>query len=365
MSKRVLLIKLTSMGDLTHALPALTDAANAIPGIEFDWVVDEAFADVPSWHPNVNQIITSAHRRWKKHLWQSLTSGQLTEFYRQLNAGDYDVVLDAQNNIKSATITWLRRGPSHGLDKHSARERPAHWAYTFHHHTDKSLHAITRQRQLFAKALDYPPPSSAAEYGIDASRMHLPDMDLPKRYVFFVHNASWTTKLWPQQQWRQLTKNAQQSGYHVLLPCGNDEELLRAQQLAKGYDHAIALPKLPLSQVAALMSKAQGAICCDTGLAHIAGMLGIPAVSFYGPTDHRLIGATGLNQYHCVADKEQFGCAPCYKKRCDFYHDTSETAACMASFKADDVWHRLLHLIAEQAQNPTTLQAIAGADSQS
>jgi hypothetical protein len=65
---RVLIIKLSSMGDLMHALPALTDAVNNVPGISFDWVVDENFAEVPKWHPAVENLIVSAHRRWKKNL---------------------------------------------------------------------------------------------------------------------------------------------------------------------------------------------------------------------------------------------------------------------------------------------------------
>ena len=119
---RVLIIKLTSMGDLMHALPALTDAANAIPGIEFDWVVDEAFAEVPQWHPAVKNVITTSHRRWKKSTWQTLTGGELRTFYQELNAGDYDVVVDMQNNLKSALVSLLRRGPVAGLDKDSCRE---------------------------------------------------------------------------------------------------------------------------------------------------------------------------------------------------------------------------------------------------
>ena len=341
MSQRVLLIKLTSMGDLIHTLPALTDAAQAFPGIEFDWVVDEAFAEIPTWHPNVHRVIKSAHRRWKKNIRLYWRNGELRQFYQALNNDDYDVILDTQNNLKSAVITWLRRGHSHGLDKSSVREKPAHWAYRYQHCVDNTQHAITRQRQIFAKVLKYPLPQTAPNCGIDSTRFSNPNIELPKRYLVFVHNASWTTKLWPQQHWYQLIAKAQNEGYHVLLPCGNEEELLRAQQLAKDFSHAIALPKMSLSEIASIINNASGAVCCDTGLAHIASMLNIPTVSFYGPTDHHLIGAIGLNQYHCVSDTTQFPCAPCYKKQCDFRTQVSVMAACMEAFTPDEVWSQL------------------------
>ncbi len=349
MSKRVLLIKLTSMGDLMHALPALTDAANAIPGIQFDWVVDEAFAEVPSWHPAVDQIICSAHRRWKKDLGASIFGGQLTNFYRQLNAADYDVMLDAQNNIKSAVISTLRRGKLHGLSKESIRETPAHWAYRYQHHADKSQHAIARQRLLFAEAIGYDLPQTAPDYGIDRSRMQLPDFELPERFLFFVHNASWTTKLWPESHWHTLIKQAAEAGYKVLLPCGNEEELARAERLANQHSNATALPKLPLSQVGAIMDKAEGVVTCDTGLCHLAGMLGLPSVSFYGPTSDQLIGATGLNQQHIIASSEAFSCAPCYGRTCTKDRADKAMSDCMESFSPDKVWASLTELIAHRS----------------
>jgi heptosyltransferase-1 len=343
------------MGDLMHALPALTDASNAIPGIQFDWVVDEAFAEVAGWHPAVNEIICSAHRRWKKNLRQSLFGGQLKAFYQQLNNKDYDVILDAQNNLKSAVITGLRRGKSHGLDKYSLSEKPAHWAYRYQHSADKSQHAIARQRQLFAQSIGYPLPCTEPDYGIDRSRIKLSatieqlDINLSERYLFFVHNASWTTKLWPESHWHHVIEEAEKSNYQVLLPCGNEEELIRAKRLASGHGNAIALPKMQLSEVGALIKNADGAICCDTGLCHLAGLLGTPSVSFYGPTSDKLIGATGLNQHHIITKKSDFACAPCYGRNCTFEGKNEVMSSCMASFSPEEVWTELSSLIANRS----------------
>lgn len=342
--KKVLLIKMTSMGDLMHALPALTDAANVFPDIQFDWVVDEAFADIPLWHPSVNRIIKSAHRRWKKQISQSFSSGELSRFYRQLNLENYDFVVDSQSNLKSATVALLRRlgkssGDIHGLDGAGVREKPAHWVYQHRYRAIHNEHSILQQRRLIANALGYPVPDSIPDYGIDRTQLHLPAIDLPENFVFFVHNASWKTKLWPEQHWRALIELATEAGFSVLLPSGNEEEKKRAERLAKQHTQVIALPRLSLSEIAAIMDKARGAVCCDTGLGHLAGVLDLPSISFYGPTDAQLIGATGLHQHHLIASTANYECSPCYKKICRY--DDTDTSACLQHFQPAQVWDML------------------------
>src|SRR5690606_25930092 len=119
---RVLLIKTSSLGDVIHALPALTDAARAIPGIKFDWVVEEGFAEIPSWHPAVDKVIPVAIRRWRKSLWKTITSGEWKRFKQSVRANKYDLVIDAQGLLKSAWLTRYVKAPVAGLDKTSARE---------------------------------------------------------------------------------------------------------------------------------------------------------------------------------------------------------------------------------------------------
>lgn len=341
---RVLIIKLTSMGDLMHALPALTDAANAIPGIEFDWVVDQAFAEVPLWHPNVRRVIKTAHRRWRKQVRQSLRNGELSAFYHDLNADAYDAIIDLQGNMKSAAVCLLRKGKAHGMDKTSCRERPAHWAYKYQHFVDPKLHAVERMRVLMAEALGYKKPDTTAQYNIDLSGYAVPQLDfeLPERYLMFVHNASWLTKLWPLQAWQALVKKAEAAGYSILIPSGSDEEYERGKQIAAVSDHAFAMPRLALNAVAALMSRAQGAVCSDTGLAHLAALAAIPAITIYGSTDTQLIGTHGDRQQHIVSKRP---CSPCYKRICPLDDAVDGQPLCMAEIDADQVWHGLQTLL--------------------
>lgn len=338
---RVLIIKLTSMGDLMHALPAVTDAANALPDIEFDWVVDGAFAAVPLWHPHVKNVIKTAHRQWRKAPFKFFTQGAFKAFRQQLNLADYDAVVDLQGNIKSAAVAGLRRGEISGFDAQSCREKPAHWAYKHRFNIAKNQHSIERQRQLMAQVLGYDLPTTAADYGVDfkslTAAIDLP-FKLPEKYIFLVHNASWETKLWTVAQWQEITKLAVADGYSVLLPCGNDAEYARAQDIAAVSPQAFALPKLSLDAVAVLLSQARGAVCCDTGLAHLAAVAKVPAVTLYGATDIALIGTHGAGQQQLVSD---FPCAPCYQRQCDHTDSQAGEPACMAAWQAEKVWAAL------------------------
>lgn len=342
--KRVLLIKLTSMGDLIHALPAITDASLAVPGIRFDWVIDESFAEVASWHPAVDHVIKSAHRRWRKHYRKHAV--EIKQFFHSLRQRRYDLVIDGQTNLKSALVTLFSRGIKCGFDKSSAREYPAHWVYqrTFHH--TKKDHAVTRIRSLFAQALDYPLPTTPADFGIDRATLVAPTLPLPPRYLMFVHNASWDTKLWPETYWQQLIAHAAAAGYTLLLPAGNLEELARSQRLAEAHAEVIALPRLPLSEVAYLLSHAKGVVSVDTGLSHLSAALNIPTVTLYGATDSGLIGATGLNQVHL---QSRFGCAPCYRQQCNFPGAANVKPACFEELTPARVWQQLQPLLPASA----------------
>ena len=98
---KVLIVKTSSMGDIIHALPALTDATKAIPNIKFDWVLEEGFVEVPSWHNAVDEIIPVAIRRWRKYPIQAIKSGEIKRFYQKLKAKTYDLTRDHKHLIKA------------------------------------------------------------------------------------------------------------------------------------------------------------------------------------------------------------------------------------------------------------------------
>jgi|TARA_R110000822_G_scaffold59736_27_gene149102 heptosyltransferase-1 len=340
---QVLIVKLSSMGDLVQALPALTDAQNAIPGIQFDWAVDEAFAEIPTWHPAVRNTIKTAHRRWRKNLFKVFFGGELSHFKKELRAIEYDFVIDAQSNIKSSIVTWLARGLKCGPDKASVREVGAQLAYKQTYSIAKDQLAIDRWRDLFSQVLGYERPTTDPDFSLSSylpqgkQAWPEPSIALPRRpYLVFVHNASWDNKCWVNDHWRQLIQIADDNGFDVLLPWGAEWEREQAEVLAKGFDHARVLPRLPLTEIASILTHSSGAVCVDTGLAHIAAALDVPMVTLYGPTDAKLIGAYGKNSVHLSA--QGFECTPCYKRSCAYQEYKGPEAQCLKSFAAQQVW---------------------------
>ena len=310
---RVLLVKTSSLGDVIHALPALTDAARAIPGITFDWVVEEGFAEIPTWHPAVGKVIPVAIRRWRKNIWQTIKSGEWRRFKQSLRAEKYDLVIDAQGLVKSAWLTRYVNAPVAGLDQNSAREPLASRFYQRRLAVARGQHAVERLRQLFAVALGYDLPKGLGDYGLDVERL----IELPrnKPYVLFLHGTTWDTKHWPEVYWRDLALRMADKGVEVRLPWGNPAEKARAERIANGLSNAVVLPKLNLAGVARVLASASACVAVDTGLGHLAAALDVPTISLFGPTNPGLTGAYGKVQIHLASD---FPCAPCLQKKCTY-----------------------------------------------
>lgn len=295
---RVLLIKTSSLGDVIHTLPALTDAAQAIPGIQFDWVVEEGFAEIPAWHPAVAQVIPVAIRRWRKNLWQTIKTGEWKHFKARIREANYDLVLDAQGLLKSAWLTRHLSAPVAGLDRDSAREP---WAAKFYDRCFNVLreqHAVERTRQLFAQALGYPLPAHMGRYGLH--REQLAEVGA-EPYVVFLHGTTWASKHWPESQWRELAERLDAQHLAVRLPWGNESEKARAQRIASGLANVSVLPKMNLAGVAKIIAGARACVAVDTGLGHLAAALDVPTVSLYGPTLPGRVGAYGQSQVHLCA----------------------------------------------------------------
>ncbi|QBF28882.1 lipopolysaccharide heptosyltransferase I [Pseudomonas tructae] len=309
---RVLLIKTSSLGDVIHALPALTDAARAIPGIRFDWVVEEGFAEIPGWHPAVDKVIPVAIRRWRKNLWQTFKSGEWRQFKQRLRESKYDLVIDAQGLVKSAWLTRYVKAPVAGMDRYSAREGLSSRFYDRRLSVERGQHAVERVRQLFALALGYNLPAGLGDYGLDLNRLQLPPA---APFVVFLHGTTWATKHWPEAYWRQLAERLGQQGLQVRLPWGNPAEQARAERIAKGLNNCQVLPKLNLVGVARVLAAAKACVAVDTGLGHLAAALDVPTLSLFGPTNPGLTGAYGKSQVHIASD---FACAPCLQKKCTY-----------------------------------------------
>lgn len=336
---RVLIVKLSSMGDLIHALPAVTDAVRKIPNISFDWVVDEGFAEIPAGHPAIDRVIKSAHRRWRKNLWQTIKKKEVVYFVRKLRERTYDFIIDAQANHKSAVVTRLARGLRCGYDRKGVREKGiAHFAYTRHYHIAVREHAITRMRKLFAQVLNYSLDQDELDYGFKPEARTGGVFAVPQKSLIFVHNTSWQSKSWPEQYWCELAQKAAGAGYNILLTWGSELEKQRAERIARVSGQAIVLPRLSIAEFIPVAAQAVAAVCMDTGFGHIIAALDTPAVTLYGPSDPDLIGAAGKSQIHIRAD----GACTCYHREvCSNKKTLPGISTCLAGIKPELVWDKL------------------------
>ncbi|MHB1947553.1 MAG: lipopolysaccharide heptosyltransferase I [Gammaproteobacteria bacterium] len=335
---RVLIIKTSSMGDIIHTLPALTDAGNAIPDIQFDWVVEENFAEIPHWHPRVNQVIPVALRRWRKNLFSEQTRAEWKECYAKLRATKYDLIIDAQGLLKSAWLVWMARGERCGLNWECAREPMASLFYQRKVKAGKikEVHAVTRMRSLFSEALRYEMPESVADYGLN--RQQFAPSQATDDYLVFLHGTTWPTKHWPEDYWMQLAKISSQEGLNVKLLWGNQAEQERAERIAATCERVEVLPRMQLFGVAQLLAGAKAVVAMDTGLGHLAAALDVPTVSLYGPSNPVLTGAIGKSQKHLSA---KYPCSPCLSSECLYRQEASLNSVippCFSTLPPDLVW---------------------------
>ncbi len=293
---RVLIVKTSSMGDVLHTLPALTDAQQAIPGIRFDWVVEEGFAQIPSWHAAVDRVIPVAIRRWRKAWFSAAVKAERKAFREAVQAEEYDVIIDAQGLVKSAAlVTRLARGIKHGMDWQSAREPLASLFYNQRHSVPKQQHAVERTRELFALSLGYSKPQSQGDYAIAQHFLNHLNADAGQ-YAVFLHATTRDDKHWPEANWRELIGLLAASGIRIKLPWGAPHEEARAKRLADGFDYVEVLPRMSLEEVAKVLAGAKFVVSVDTCLSHLTAALDRPNITLYGPTDPGLIGGYGMNQ---------------------------------------------------------------------
>lgn len=291
----VLLVKTSSLGDLIHTLPAVTDAAAARPDLRLDWVAERAFAEIPAWHPAVQAVFTSNLRGWRRHPFSRTARNARARLRAELRERHYDLVVDAQGLLKSAWLARQAGAPVVGPDWKSAREAPASWLYARRYPVPSHLtaHAIERQRRLFSQVFGYPLPATAPDAGLDHSRFPVPSW--PRPYVLLLHATSWPTKAWTDAGWVRLAQWLNERGFDTLLPWGSDAEREAAARVARA-GHAQVLPRQSLTALAGWLAHARAFVGVDTGLSHLGAALATPGVTLYGPTLPHLTGALGAYQ---------------------------------------------------------------------
>ncbi len=334
---RVLLIKMSSLGDLIHVFPAITELTIQYPNLTIDWVVEEAFVAVPAWHPAVKRVIPIALRRWRKAIWQSRS--EIKAFLKQLRQTHYDVIIDAQGLIKSAVVSKLAQGTTiHGFDVETLRESIARFAYHQTHPTPQ-IHVALQYKALFAQSMGYI-ANDLIQYAVNVPTAHY----LQQPYIFCFHGTTWDTKHWPVAYWQAFIEEMKATGYKLILPWGSVTERDRALLLQADNTHVEVLPKQGLTDLVTLIRGAAACVSVDTGLGHIAAACDVPTVFLFGPTDAARVGGLAHQQVNLQA---AYQCVPCHKKSCLFV-DTHAFPPCYLSLSPKRVADTLLQKIGER-----------------
>jgi heptosyltransferase-1 len=284
----ILFIKTSSLGDVIHHMPALTEARKARPDAAFTWLVEEAFAPLVRLHPAAAHVVSVAWRRWRNSLYAPGTLGEVASSLRAIRAPRYDEIVDSQGLLRSAIIARLAHGRRHGYDAASIREPLAAMFYDVRHSVSRDLHAVERNRILSGMALGYA-PQGAPDFGLDRAAL----AGAGKRYAVLLHATARTEKQWPEESWIALGGTLGRDGIELVLPWGTEPERLRAERIAAGLTGARVPQRASLDAVARLIAGAQFVVGVDTGLLHLAAALGVPLVAIFAGSQPHLTGPVG------------------------------------------------------------------------
>ena len=288
---RVLLIKTSSLGDVIHCLPAVSDMAREVPDLTLDWVIEEQLAEIARLHPAVDRAIPVRLRSWRRRLFDSDTWTEFGAFRHAISQKRYDRIIDAQGLIRSALLARLAAGPHCGYDRKSVREPPASFFYDRKFEVGVTIHAAERMRRLAAQAMGYEPPTEI-DYGLDVVGER-PEWLTADRYIVGLHATARADKTWPESDWRALAARADAAGLALVLPWGSENERQRSKRIASASERAIVPPRLGFREMAALQAGASAVVGVDTGLTHLASAVGAPVVAIYAASWSEFNGVIG------------------------------------------------------------------------
>ena len=289
------------MGDVVHALPAVSDMLRALPGLRVDWLVEAPFAAIPRLHTGVARVLPMAWRKWRKSLGDAQTRAAIGALRAELRRERYNLVLDLQGLLKSALWGLQARGPLAGYGYASIREPLAALFYRRRATVPRDLQAVARNRRLAAAHLGYALPTSAPDFGIAAP---VGSWQPPAACAALIPCASRPEKLWPEDRWIAVGQRLQAAGLVPVLVWGSDDERDRAGRIAAGCGGVVP-PFLSVADTAAMLGQARQIVGLDTGFSHLAAAFGAPTIGIYCDHSPGLAGITGPGPVASLGGKGQ------------------------------------------------------------
>ena len=298
-SPKILIVKLSSLGDVLHNLPLVWDLRARLPNAQIDWVVEEAYVHLlqpllsKDGFRGIDRIIPFGLRRWKNHLLEIKTWDQFFAFKKQLQEVTYETVIETQGLLKSALVCALAKKTPNavvaGLANATEFSGYEPIAKNFYNHLVQvpiHTHAVDRSRLMMCSAFDWPvikradtPQFYGSQIQFDLSKAAIPELTTP--YVLFFHSTAREAKRWSNQNWITLGKELAGRGYQIVFPWGNASEKRVSQELANHIPGAFVPPAFSIEEAFSVIAGADLTVGVDTGLTHLAAVLGKPTVEMY------------------------------------------------------------------------------------
>jgi heptosyltransferase-1 len=304
---QILLVKLSSLGDVLHNLPIVWDLRKRLPHAQIDWIVEEGYVHLleplrtTEAFRGIDRIIPVAFRRWRKNLFSIKTWREFFVMRKLLQATTYEVVLETQGLLKSALVCALANKSDQAIvsglgnaTEHSAYEPMARMFYNESVYVPLRCHAIDRSRWVMCSAFDWPllnrheePPlfypndfvERLAPLPIEGLRKQPNGTAVP--YVVCFHSTARAAKRWPNESWVELGKVLSNQSYQVLFPWGSPEEMKISALMASQVPGAIVPRAFSIEEAYRLVAHAALTVGVDTGLTHLAAVLGKPTIEIY------------------------------------------------------------------------------------
>jgi heptosyltransferase-1 len=298
-SPKILLVKLSSLGDVLHNLPIVWDLRTRLPDAQIDWVVEEGYVHLlepllsQEGFRGIDRIIPFGLRRWKKSLFKLATWKEFFAFRKTLQSTAYEVLIETQGLLKSAIVCSLAKKSSGAVvaglanaTEFSGYEPLARAFYNQSVQVPTQCHAVDRSRWVTCSALDwsltgrndapqfYPPsfvqaiPRSAVE-------------GLKSPYVLCFHSTAREAKRWSNENWVTLGKELSVKGYQLVFPWGSPSEKEISALLASQIPNALVPAAFSIEEAFSVISGAALTVGVDTGLTHLAAVLNKPTVEIY------------------------------------------------------------------------------------
>ncbi|WP_050452457.1 lipopolysaccharide heptosyltransferase I [Candidatus Burkholderia verschuerenii] len=301
--KRILIVKVTSLGDIVETLPVVSDLRRAFPSAKVDWAADAAFADIIRWNPGVDRVLSAPLRKFKKaRSWNDLK--EIGASIGELRAEKYDVIVDIHGVYKSAIIAFIARGKRrYGYLNQDLGERGAAFAYNRRFGPRPHTDAWRGMRVSVADALGYQ-FEEKPDYNVRLPALSR-SLDIPrgKPIAMLFHATSADIKKWPKENWAEVGRWLVERGYAIALPWGTDRERGEAQAIAALLPEELVLPKLTVEECANWIQASELVIGADTGLVHLAHALQKRTVMLFAATSREHFGVSEPGRSVSVGDQ--------------------------------------------------------------